>query len=103
MKEGKNFSWWKIVFEKADIILIPGKDGKKDWFPNFDWLIDNDKNAVKVFEGNYDDAKRKSAGKSFDAANLWLNKEGARDDQERQKKVSYGDNKNESKSSGDES
>jgi hypothetical protein len=58
IKEGKDLEWWKVVFEKADMILIPGKDGKKDWFPNFDWLIDNDKNAVKVFEGNYDDAKR---------------------------------------------
>ena len=58
-EEGKgDLDWWKVVFEKADMILIPGKDGKKDWFPNFDWLIDNDKNSIKVFEGNYDDAKR---------------------------------------------
>lgn len=59
IKEGKDkLDWWKLIFEKADMILIPGKDGKKDWFPNFDWLIENDKNSVKVFEGNYDDAKR---------------------------------------------
>ena len=59
INEGKdNIEWWEIVFRKADQILIPGKDGKKDWFPNFDWLIKNDENSVKVFEGNYDDAKR---------------------------------------------
>jgi hypothetical protein len=57
-KEKPDLDWWRIVFEKADIILIPGKDGKKDWYPTFDWLIKNDTNAVKVFEGNYDDAKR---------------------------------------------
>jgi hypothetical protein len=59
IKEGKNnLEWWEIVFREADIVLIPGKSGKKDWFPNFDWLIENDRNAVKVFEGNYRDAKR---------------------------------------------
>ena len=58
-KEGKtSLSWWKTVFEKADLVLIPSKNGGRDWFPTFDWLIDNDKNAVKVFEGNYDHAKR---------------------------------------------
>lgn len=58
MRENKSFDWWKNIFIEADTILIPGKDGKKDWFPNFDWLIKNDTNAVKVFEGNYRDAKR---------------------------------------------
>lgn len=102
-KEGKDLDWWQIVFEKADMILIPGKDGKKDWFPNFDWLVENDKNSVKVFEGNYDDAKRHSAGKSFDAGNLWLRKEEARDEEERQKKIPYGNNQDESKPPRDES
>lgn len=57
-KEKADLAWWARVFEKADNVLIPGKEGKKDWFPTFDWLIDNDKNAVKVFEGNYDNARR---------------------------------------------
>jgi len=58
LKEHRESDWWIKVFKKADLVLIPGKDGKKDWFPTFDWLIENDKNAVKVFEGNYEDAKR---------------------------------------------
>ena len=59
LKEHRERNWWKTVFEKADNILIPSKvKGQKDWSPTFDWLIDNDKNAVKVFEGNYDDSKR---------------------------------------------
>jgi hypothetical protein len=59
LREHKEVDWWKVVFEKADLVLIPPKKpGDRDWFPTFDWLIDNDKNSVKVFEGNYDDAKR---------------------------------------------
>jgi hypothetical protein len=57
-KEKPDFEWWKVVFEKANWVLIPGKEGRKDWYPTFDWLIKNDINAVKVFEGNYEDAKR---------------------------------------------
>lgn len=30
---------------------------KGDWKCSFDWLIDNDKNLLKVLEGNYDDNK----------------------------------------------
>jgi hypothetical protein len=73
IKEGKDIlEYWRVVFVKADNILIPGKDGKKDWFPNFDWLIENENNARKVFEGNYDDAKRsQSPGKTFEAGELW--------------------------------
>lgn len=57
-KEKPDFEWWRVVFEKADWVLIPGKEGRKDWYPTFDWLIKNDTDAVKVFEGNYEDAKR---------------------------------------------
>jgi len=106
LKERRDLDWWKSVFEKADNILIPSrKQGERDWFPTFDWLIDNDKNAVKVFEGNYDDAKRPKAslGKSLDAASMWLKKEETRDEEARQKKISYSDHKNESSPPRDES
>jgi len=46
--------WWKSVFEKADGIKFENKKTGKDWRPTFDWLIENDNNAVKVIEGNYD-------------------------------------------------
>ena len=59
IQEGKNqLDWWRTVFKKADVVLLPGRNGKKDWFPTFDWLIENDRNAVKVFEDHYADAKR---------------------------------------------
>jgi hypothetical protein len=51
LKEHPDLEWWKGVFEKADKILI------KNWRPSFDWLIENDRNAVKVDEGNYDKPK----------------------------------------------
>lgn len=35
---------------------------QNEWKCNFDWLIDNPGNWVKVYEGNYSDNKRKSGG-----------------------------------------
>ena len=29
-------------------------DNKRGWKASFDWLFENDKNWVKVYEGNYD-------------------------------------------------
>ena len=55
LKENPDLSWWKSVFEKANRVVIAGKAGQKDWKPSFDWLIENDKNALKVIEGNYDE------------------------------------------------
>lgn len=54
LQEHADLDWWIEVFRKADTVMIPGRDGRKDWTPTFDWLIENDKNAVKVIEGNYD-------------------------------------------------
>ena len=44
---------WKKVFEKCDQSdFCAGV--KTDWKANFDWLIANDNNYVKVLEGKYD-------------------------------------------------
>ncbi len=53
IKEHSTLLWWKEVFEIADFVLIPGKDGRKSWSPDFDWLIKNDQNSLKVIEGKY--------------------------------------------------
>jgi len=53
LKEQPDLSWWRVVFEKANKAIIEGKAGRKDWRPSFDWLIENDRNALKVIEGNY--------------------------------------------------
>ena len=57
LKEHPDLEWWKQVFLKAAQTRIPNKNSRGDWRPTFDWLIDNDNNAVKVFEGNYDHQK----------------------------------------------
>jgi hypothetical protein len=59
LKKHPEKEWWLIVFQKADGIYFTSKDGG-NWRPSFDWLIENDKNALKVYEGNYD--KQKHSG-----------------------------------------
>lgn len=54
LKEHPDLNWWKVVFEKADKIVIEDKDGGRSWKPTFNWLIKNDTKAVEVAEGNYD-------------------------------------------------
>lgn len=57
LQEHPSMEWWREVFERADGVLIEGKGGRRDWRPSFDWLIENDRNAVKVHEGNYEGGK----------------------------------------------
>lgn len=44
----------KQVFEKMQESSFLKGDNKRGWKASFDWLFENDKNWVKVFEGNYD-------------------------------------------------
>jgi uncharacterized protein YdaU (DUF1376 family) len=69
LRKHPDLEWWKDVFIKANEVCIPGKDGKSDWSPTFDWLIDKDKNALKVKEGNYS-TKPKGQHKQQGAENL---------------------------------
>lgn len=61
LKEHPDISWWKEAFRKADEISFTGKDGK-EWRPSFDWLFENDRNAVKVIEGNYEQRSKRHSG-----------------------------------------
>ena len=45
----------KTIFEKAQASSFLKGDNKRGWKASFDWFFENDKNWVKVFEGNYDD------------------------------------------------
>jgi len=45
----------KLVFEKAQASSFLKGDNKRGWKASFDWFFENDKNWVKVYEGNYDD------------------------------------------------
>jgi hypothetical protein len=57
LREHPDQAWWEAVFKKANEVSFTGKDGR-EWRPTFDWLIENDRNPVKVIEGNYDDRRR---------------------------------------------
>lgn len=58
LKEHPLEEWWEIVINNIANSpfcrgLRPSKDGRR-WKAHFDWLIENDTNAVKAFEGRYD-------------------------------------------------
>ena len=44
----------KQVFEKMQQSNFLKGDNRRGWKASFDWLFENDKNWVKVYEGNYD-------------------------------------------------
>lgn len=57
----------KTIFEKAQASSFLKGDNKRGWKALFDWFFENDKNWVKVFEGNYDD--KPSAGQQSNPKN----------------------------------
>ena len=50
-------------------------DNKRGWKASFDWLFENDKNWVKVYEGNYDNKPEQAAAKRYNANNRNCNDE----------------------------
>lgn len=42
------------IFTKMQVSNFLRGDNKRGWKASFDWLFENDKNWVKVYEGNYD-------------------------------------------------
>lgn len=63
LEEHPGLEWWSTVFERADKMEFTYEKGPhkgKVWRPSFDWLIENDNNAVKVAEGHYEDKKKET-------------------------------------------
>lgn len=52
--EEKALPLMKALFEKMQANNFLKGDNKRGWKASFDWLFENDKNWVKVHEGNYD-------------------------------------------------
>lgn len=50
----------KGIFAKMEESSFLKGDNRRGWKASFDWLFENDKNWVKVWEGNYDNEKPKS-------------------------------------------
>ena len=53
----------KHLFEKMQQSNFLKGDNKRGWKASFDWLFENDKNWVKVYEGNYDNKPKQTATK----------------------------------------
>ena len=50
-------AWWEEIFARIKASKFLQGDGSTGWVCTIDFLLDNDKNAVKIMEGKYDDRK----------------------------------------------
>lgn len=55
----------KQIFEKMQQSKFLKGDNKRGWKASFDWLFENDKNWVKVYEGNYDNKPEQTAATRY--------------------------------------
>lgn len=57
LKVYPEIDWWKKVFNKIRVskFLMGRTEGDRKWKANFDWLVANDQNPLKVYEGQYDE------------------------------------------------
>ena len=60
-QEINNIETFRELFEKVEASSFCKGENKNKWKVTFDWLIDNDKNYLKVLEGNYDNQSGKAA------------------------------------------
>jgi len=98
---GKDGKLVKNLLEKIDLNEL--KILLLDFLDSDDPFIQKSGYTIGAFKSQIQKLRIKPPlGKSLNAANLWLNKE-EKHDEERQKKISYGINENESGSSRDES
>lgn len=58
------FEQWREVFERLEKSPFCKGINDRGWKADFDWIIDNDENSVKVLEGKYDDRKTVMNGKT---------------------------------------
>jgi hypothetical protein len=54
LREHPDVSWWEEVLHKIVASPFLRGAGNRGWQADFDWLIANDTNALKVLEGKYD-------------------------------------------------
>ena len=51
----RSFSEWEELFRRMTTIPFLCGDNDRKWNADFDWIISNEENAVKVLEGKYED------------------------------------------------
>lgn len=60
-KENPDRCYWTTVFQKAGTSSFLTGKTERGWKANFDWLIKNEENSLKVFEGAYERGQKQSA------------------------------------------
>src|SRR5262245_9791686 len=54
IREHQSFEFWESVFKRISASgFLLGSSNGNGWRATFDWLIANDRNCLKVFEGSY--------------------------------------------------
>ena len=67
MKEHPEMRFWEKVFQ--NIALSDFLSGKRsDWKCSFDFVVGNDTNCLKIFEGEYENGKNQQNGRFSYAA-----------------------------------
>lgn len=55
LKENPQRDYWIAIFKKLNEIYIPPtKNHPKGWKPNLDWLVRNESNHLRIYEGQFD-------------------------------------------------
>lgn len=55
---------WSRLFRKAAASDFLCGDNDRNWQANFDWIVNNNSNYVKILEGNYDNKAKKKKPKT---------------------------------------
>lgn len=62
----------KKVFQKLEASKFCRGDNKNGWKASFDWIFENEKNWVKVYEGNYDNKTgNNTPGRNESVNDIW--------------------------------
>jgi len=56
MKQLPDITNWETLFHKVESSTFLKGDNKREWAADFDWIVKNEQNAIKILEGKYDDA-----------------------------------------------
>ncbi len=67
-----DFEVIKKVFQKLEASKFCRGDNKNGWKASFDWIFENEKNWVKVYEGNYDNKTGNNVpGRNESVNDIW--------------------------------
>ncbi len=64
LRERSDLNWWTRVFEIAnEVELLPNEKHPNGWKPDLEFMVRNEENAIRIFEGKYSQRKtHKQAG-----------------------------------------